>query len=497
MGPFDPFAKDGTFDYGTGVFRGRDAIYAGRARRQRVARARELRPDVVLCDLGLPDVDGADALRMIRSVSDVPVVIATARDDDGSVGGILLTAIETTLRRAAARTFLEQHGEDREVPLLDLYGGSTGRGLGPRERPAGFPDPPTSEGRGAFERIQAFFAGRARLAAERGEEEVEISAADFDHLAGGTPEPPWLAGVLAQIAAADGDALGRGEYLLAINDLFTGAGLSLARFAHLHGEPVAGELGRFAAPLLAESEPGAILAEITFNHWGRTANAGLRRPWLDHEIELLGERSSPAATVIPLSELTLRWDSPRDRLVLTWHRHDGAAREVVPVISSGVSPEGLVALLVAVGRQAIQPLSYVPGFDVPGVVRWPRFTHGRVVLFRRRWVLPAGEAPRPPSQAGDPDLLLGRFFAGVQEARRRHALPRHVFVHTRRRPKPFYADLDAPLSADLLRRLVAGTDGEDALIVTEMLPGPGELWARDGRGRYSAELLLQMRGPAG
>lgn len=38
--------------------------------------------DVVVLDLGLPDVDGAAALKMIRAVSDVPVVVATARDDE-------------------------------------------------------------------------------------------------------------------------------------------------------------------------------------------------------------------------------------------------------------------------------------------------------------------------------------------------------------------------------------------------------------------------------
>jgi len=37
---------------------------------------------VVVLDLGLPDIDGADALKMIRAVSQVPVVVATARDDE-------------------------------------------------------------------------------------------------------------------------------------------------------------------------------------------------------------------------------------------------------------------------------------------------------------------------------------------------------------------------------------------------------------------------------
>ncbi|MBW0107093.1 response regulator transcription factor [Pseudonocardia sp. KRD291] len=47
------------------------------------------RPDVVVLDLGLPDLDGATMLRMLRGVSRVPVIVATARDDEAEIVAVL------------------------------------------------------------------------------------------------------------------------------------------------------------------------------------------------------------------------------------------------------------------------------------------------------------------------------------------------------------------------------------------------------------------------
>jgi two-component system KDP operon response regulator KdpE len=42
-------------------------------------------PDLVILDMGLPDLDGAELMKMIRAVSKVPIIVATARNEDRDI----------------------------------------------------------------------------------------------------------------------------------------------------------------------------------------------------------------------------------------------------------------------------------------------------------------------------------------------------------------------------------------------------------------------------
>jgi two-component system KDP operon response regulator KdpE len=59
-----------------------EAVATGR---EALAAYARFRPDLVLLDLGLPDVDGREVLRMLRAVSAIPVIITTARDGEPTI----------------------------------------------------------------------------------------------------------------------------------------------------------------------------------------------------------------------------------------------------------------------------------------------------------------------------------------------------------------------------------------------------------------------------
>ncbi len=75
--------------------------------------------DIIVLDLGLPDLDGSETLKMLRAITRVPVIIATARDDEAEIirllnagaddylvkpfsGGHLAARIAALLRRSGS-----------------------------------------------------------------------------------------------------------------------------------------------------------------------------------------------------------------------------------------------------------------------------------------------------------------------------------------------------------------------------------------------------------
>ena len=91
-----------------------------------LALAVDQRPDVVILDLGLPDVDGSQVLQMLRAVSAVPVIVATARDDDPSMVACLdagaddyvVKPFTTDQLEARIRAVLRRTGGERAARTL-------------------------------------------------------------------------------------------------------------------------------------------------------------------------------------------------------------------------------------------------------------------------------------------------------------------------------------------------------------------------------------------
>ena len=43
---------------------------------------REARPDFIILDLGLPDMDGTDVCRAVRALGATPIIVVSARDEE-------------------------------------------------------------------------------------------------------------------------------------------------------------------------------------------------------------------------------------------------------------------------------------------------------------------------------------------------------------------------------------------------------------------------------
>lgn len=88
--------------------------------KQAIRMAATVKPDLILLDLGLPDMDGKDIVKSLREWSQVPIIVLTVRSDDSEVAAalnigaddyitkpfgaeVLLARINANLRKKAVR----------------------------------------------------------------------------------------------------------------------------------------------------------------------------------------------------------------------------------------------------------------------------------------------------------------------------------------------------------------------------------------------------------
>jgi two-component system, OmpR family, KDP operon response regulator KdpE len=88
--------------------------------KQAIRMSASVKPDLILLDLGLPDIDGKEVISSLRQFSNVPIIVLTARHEDDEAANtlnlgaddfvskpfsaeILLARINANLRKAAVR----------------------------------------------------------------------------------------------------------------------------------------------------------------------------------------------------------------------------------------------------------------------------------------------------------------------------------------------------------------------------------------------------------
>jgi len=92
-----------------------------------IAMSTDARPDLVVLDLGLPDVPGGEVAREIRTLADIPIVILTARsDEEDKIAGLELGADDYVTKPFSPRELAL-----RVRAVLRRRGTAGGRPVGP------------------------------------------------------------------------------------------------------------------------------------------------------------------------------------------------------------------------------------------------------------------------------------------------------------------------------------------------------------------------------
>jgi DNA-binding response OmpR family regulator len=138
-----------------------------------LASARGDKPDLIVLDLGLPDLDGADALRMLRGITETPIIIATARDNEQEIVRLLRAGADDYMVKpfssahlgARIATVLRRTGRaSRAEPVVIDTGGLR---VDPGERQAYLDGQPLALTRKEFDLLAYLAARPGRVVSRR------------------------------------------------------------------------------------------------------------------------------------------------------------------------------------------------------------------------------------------------------------------------------------------------------------------------------------------
>ena len=376
-------------------------------------------------------------------------------------------------REILAAWLTESFGAGRQVPLGEVYE----QFVADRARLAELCDPVDEE----VAAVEQSFADALLRGWDGHSTELEVPRNAIRELLAAQPPEPALCNPDIMLGAAHRDGFRTGEFFgvvgdcHAVRDLFTHGVLS-----PVLGMRAPGVVQDVLAGYRRIIDDDEVLVDVVRAHDSKNY-ARLELPIPD--LEVAARSSKRSGEVLLPRDLSL---VVRDgRAELRTHRLAGRLRLIESISTAASIRNDPLAVFSF-------PRSYGGGIlDAMEMPYLPRIRTGRVVLTRRRWRVPVDELDKwsLPRRFASTDA---RSYVSAALLRERFDMPRHVFAKFMHEPKPVYVDWSAPMLVRQFFRLARGADAGDAVEISEMLPGPGQLWLRIDDKHYTSELRCTL-----